>query len=283
MTTEDHAGDVIRKARQGLKISAEKVASIAKVDTFRLKQYEFEGAPLDGIDLAAVAQLLNLNGTSLQGLADGWEPQDISLAQWPHVEVIEGDTGGMSVNCFLVWDEATKQAALFDTGWIAEPITRILERHDLSLKYIFLTHAHNDHIAALEELRKLGCQAPIYARQADAPDRIPLAPEDRFRIGDLSVTWCETPGHTADGITFVVEGFPEPSAPVAMVGDAIFAGSIGGAMNHFELAKTRIAQQILSLPPGTLICPGHGPLTTVGEQLEHNPFFVGRTGQETSG
>jgi glyoxylase-like metal-dependent hydrolase (beta-lactamase superfamily II) len=59
-----------------------------------------------------------------------------------------------------------------------------------------------------------------------------------------------------------------------VVGDAIFAGSMGGARELADLAKRKIRDQIFSLPEESLICPGHGPVTTVGEEKEHNPFFV---------
>jgi len=70
-----------------------------------------------------------------------------------------------------------------------------------------------------------------------------------------------------------------PSAPtvyapaVAVVGDALFAGSMGRGFQSWELAKQKIREQIFTLPPATLICPGHGPLTTVAEEEAHNAFF----------
>jgi glyoxylase-like metal-dependent hydrolase (beta-lactamase superfamily II) len=76
-----------------------------------------------------------------------------------------------------------------------------------------------------------------------------------------------------DGVTYIVGNFPDDAPSIAIVGDAIFAGSMGGAPNAGELAKQKVRAQILSLPDETLITPGHGPLTTVGEEKENNPFY----------
>ena len=67
--------------------------------------------------------------------------------------------------------------------------------------------------------------------------------------------------------------WPEDAPHVAIVGDALFAGSIGRGNQSWELARQKVREQIFSLPPDTLLCPGHGPLTTVAEEKAHNPFF----------
>jgi glyoxylase-like metal-dependent hydrolase (beta-lactamase superfamily II) len=75
-------------------------------------------------------------------------------------------------------------------------------------------------------------------------------------------------------VTYVIEGWSSEAPPVAIVGDALFAGSMGRATGPaFETARRAICGEILSLPAATLICPGHGPVTTVGEELANNPFF----------
>jgi glyoxylase-like metal-dependent hydrolase (beta-lactamase superfamily II) len=74
-------------------------------------------------------------------------------------------------------------------------------------------------------------------------------------------------------VTYLVGNWPGDTPPVAVVGDAIFAGSIGRGNQSWELARQKVREEILSLPAETLICPGHGPLTTVGEEKEYNPFF----------
>ncbi len=92
-------------------------------------------------------------------------------------------------------------------------------------------------------------------------------------LGRLRIAHRETPGHAEDGVTYVIEHWPKDAPPVAIVGDAIFAGSMGNGNGAWDLAKQKVRDEILSLPSKTLICPGHGPFTTVAEEKEHNPFF----------
>ncbi len=274
MGLEDHAGDMIRKSRMGLGIEREAVAALAQVTDTRLADYEDAGTNPQDLDLQAVAARLELAPEALQAVAQGWVPAAHDLNRWQHLEVIESDEGGMSVNCFLIWDEATREAALFDTGWSVLPIAALVEQHQLQLTHLFITHSHYDHIEALADVRKLAPEAAIHSNIQGAPKAQQLVQDDSFAVGSLRVSHRETPGHAADGVTFVVEGFPGGAPAVAVVGDAIFAGSMGGAPQHFELAKTKVREAILSLPDGTLICPGHGPVTTVGEEKSHNPFFA---------
>jgi hydroxyacylglutathione hydrolase len=80
-----------------------------------------------------------------------------------------------------------------------------------------------------------------------------------------------TNGHSPGGTSYVVHGLQHP---VAVVGDSLFAGSMGGAPNDYQKALRNNLEKLLSLPEDTLVCPGHGPLTTVANEREHNPFFA---------
>ena len=96
---------------------------------------------------------------------------------------------------------------------------------------------------------------------------------DFIHLGNLRITNRETPGHAEDGMTYIIGNWPEDAPQVAIVGDAIFAGSMGRGNISWEIARQKVREQIFSLPAETLICPGHGPLTTVGEEIANNPFF----------
>ncbi len=98
-------------------------------------------------------------------------------------------------------------------------------------------------------------------------------PAEIVQLGDLRVTHRDTPGHAEDGVTYLINHWQTNAPTVAVVGDAIFAGSIGRGNDSWEVAKQKVREEILSLPTETLICPGHGPLTTVTEEQAHNPFF----------
>jgi glyoxylase-like metal-dependent hydrolase (beta-lactamase superfamily II) len=124
----------------------------------------------------------------------------------------------------------------------------------------------------------------VYLGQADVtllhwkPSEEQLAQPDHgrtIRAGRLELQCLETPGHTAGGICYRVE---MPWGPVSFVGDTLFAGSIGRS-NPAQLYHTHlesVTRQVLSLPPDCLLLPGHGPGTTVEEELEHNPFYTAR-------
>lgn len=273
MLLEDHAGDILRKARLGRGVPLERVAAAAQARPEQLARFEERGEPSNGMDFDAVAELLNLDGPKLRRIAEGWLPAAHELSRWQCLRKIENDHGGMAVNCFLLWDRSSQEAALFDTAWVVGPIADLLNQFQLTLKHIFITHSHHDHIAALGELRKQAPDAAVHSNSFHAPKNQKLRKGECFSVGKLNIAWRQTPGHAVDGVTYVVDAFPDEAPPVSIVGDAIFAGSIGGALNRFELARQRVREEILTLPQAALICPGHGPVTTVGEQRDRNPFF----------
>lgn len=273
MKLEDHAGDVIRKARMMRKVSAATAAAAAGLTEAELTAAEDSGSFSKRPDFAALAEVTGLNAIKLEGLANGWLPAPTNLSGWHELRMFSTSGEGMTVNCFLVWDAAAREAALFDTGWDGAPVLAALKEHRLQLRHIFLTHTHHDHIAALGPVRAAFPAAQVHSSAASAPPDQRNRPDETVQLGGRRITHRDTPGHAEDGVTYIVGNWQPDAPPVAVVGDAIFAGSMGGAPQHGPLAKQKVRDQILSLPPATLICPGHGPLTTVGEQAAHNPFF----------
>ncbi|MCS7338947.1 MAG: MBL fold metallo-hydrolase, partial [Verrucomicrobiae bacterium] len=164
-------------------------------------------------------------------------------------------------------------AALFDPGWQAEPAIDVLQRNRLELKYIFVTHSHRDHVAALDRIRASFPLAQVYSwpglrYPAQARGASPV-----IMLGRLKISTRLTPGHAEDAVTYIIENWPGDPPAVAIVGDALFAGSIGWGFSSWTQARQSVSEQILTLPDDTLICPGHGPVTTVGEEKRSNPFF----------
>lgn len=125
----------------------------------------------------------------------------------------------------------------------------------------------------MAEIRGRFPKIKLHSNSRNAPPDQRNRANDFIHLGSLRITNRETPGHAEDGVTYIVGGFPDDAPNVAMVGDSLFAGSMGQARNAAALAREKVIQQIFSLPNPTLICPGHGPLTTVGEEKAHNPFF----------
>lgn len=226
------------------------------------------------ISFQGLAAALALSATKLEKIANGWSPAPKDTGTWRELRQISTTEGGNTVHCYLVWDEVTRDAALFDTGWNTDEVLKIVAAEQLQLKHVFITHTHPDHMGGLQQVREAFPKAILHTDSKSAPPQHKNRRNDCIHVGSLRVTNRETPGHAEDGVTYIVGNWPEDAPHVAIVGDAIFAGSIGGAPQHGAIAKAKIQEQILSLPPDTLLCPGHGPLTTVAEEKASNPFFV---------
>lgn len=273
MHLEDHLGDVIRKARDVSNVPGEAAARAAGISEAELAALEESGRIGKRPDLGALAKLVGLNSAKLEGIAAGWQPAEQDLSRWHELRVFTTADGGMTVNCFLAWDEATREAALFDTGFGAKPVLACIAENQLQLRHVFITHSHYDHVQALPEIRRTFPKARMHSGSKSAPVDQRNKPNEIIHLGGLRVTHRETPGHAEDGVTYLIGNWQEDAPHVAIVGDTIFAGSMGNGNGKWDLARQKIKEQILALPPETLICPGHGPLTTVAGEKEHNPFF----------
>ena len=149
----------------------------------------------------------------------------------------------------------------------------ILEERKLNLRALFLTHTHPDHVAAYGSIRERLSELVCYAPEGESyKQAMPVSHGDIFSWGRLEVEARSTPGHSPGGMSYVLHGL---ARPLAIVGDALFCGSQGGVgQTHYKLALETNRQQILSLPTETVLCPGHGPMTTVGCELIGNPFYA---------
>jgi glyoxylase-like metal-dependent hydrolase (beta-lactamase superfamily II) len=264
---EDNLGDIIGKAMRGRQISREALADRTGVPEETIAAL-LEGT-LDQAAARAVAPALELSPSALiEAGQKTYRPARIALQGLAQFNTVYED---MTVNSYLVWDPATKEAVAFDTGTDTDGMLSLINEQGLKLVAILLTHTHGDHIYDLDRLReKTG--APAYVG-----DREPIDGAESFRAGreflcghlivDSRLTW----GHSPGGITYIVRGLAHP---VAVVGDAVFAGSMGGGGISYADALFTNKKEIFTLPNDTIICPGHGPLTTVGEELQHNPFYA---------
>ncbi|HRY46858.1 MAG TPA: MBL fold metallo-hydrolase [Candidatus Paceibacterota bacterium] len=273
MMLEDHVGDVIHKARRTANVPEELASKTAGISVNDLANLEATGQIEKPVDWDRLAALVGLHGRKLALLASGWSPARVDLATWQELRQIITTQEGNTVNCYLAWDPATRQAALFDTGWMEAPVVELLQKYRLRLDHIFVTHHHHDHVAALDALRRHAPSVQFHSGLKSNSSKTRISPGDMVPIGNLHVCPRPTPGHSADSMIYLIENFPENAPPVAVVGDTLFAGSIGRGFQSADLLKTSIRAQIFSLPNNTLLCPGHGPLTTVGEQKDYNPFF----------
>ncbi len=199
--------------------------------------------------------------------------------------------GPLQCNCSIVGDEQSRTAMVIDPGDNIEQIMIIVERHGLTVKQIVVTHAHIDHVGGAMKLKQrtgapillnqndemllkmLDVQAAWVGMRSPGPVNIDqhLADADKMRIGDLEASVLHTPGHTEGSVCLY---FPAQQKLIA--GDTLFAGSIGrtdlpgGSM---EKIMRSLHTKVLALPDETIVVPGHGQLTTIGEERESNPFL----------
>ena len=273
MKLEDHLGDIVSKARAMSAVSPAAAAQAAGLTEAELAHGETSGQFPSQTNFAALAGALGLNPQKLAGIARGWLPAAVDLSRWGGVRVITTCDADLSVNAYLIWDDVSREAALFDTGVDARPVLAAITENELQLRHIFITHSHYDHVEALPKIREAWPKARVHTNSKNAPVDQRNKPSEIIHLGGLRVTYRETPGHAVDGVTYVIGNWQEDAPHVAIVGDAIFAGSMGRGNDSWDLARQKVREQILSLPPETLLCPGHGPLTTVAEEKAHNPFF----------
>src|SRR5256884_361179 len=266
---EDNASDIIGKAQHGLRISDTELAEKARVSSQKIRKLR-EG-DFDELALLRVAPVLGLAGRALCELAKNeWHPKKIDERG---VAQFNTRYHGMAVNAYLVWDPAARVAAAFDTGADCTEIVRFANQEKLSVKLILLTHAHSDHVADLPRLREeTGAEVFAPAREP-VPAAEKIDEGKKFPVGKIDIEARLTWGHSPGGMTFVATGL---ARPIAIVGDSLFAGSMGGGTGSYKDALRNNLEKILTLPDETIICPGHGPMTSVGEEKQHNPFFAGK-------
>lgn len=269
---EDFFEDVIGKTLRGTGMADGVLSFLTNVETdtiAKLKDGEFDEAAV-----RAIAPSLGLDADTLVELANrSWRPDLVELEGLRQFNtVFDPDPDDMmTVNSYLIWDTQTKEAALFDTGADADTALIAVKELGLELKTLFITHSHIDHIIDREKVVAAhpGVRVLVNGKEPVAGAER-FAAGDTFSIGTLRVTTRLTWGHSPAGTTYVVNGL---SRPVAVVGDAIFAQSMGGGVISFKDALATNRSEIFTLEDQTIICPGHGPMTSVGEEKAHNPFF----------
>jgi len=202
--------------------------------------------------------------------------------------------GPLQCNCSIIGDEQTREAMVIDPGDDVDQVLDLIRKHNLRVKQIVITHAHIDHVGGAMKLRK-ATGAPVLLNQNDyallkmldvqaawlgmaAPEKVEIdqgiGQADTVKAGSLVGQVLHTPGHTQGSICLYF-----PAETMLIAGDTLFAGSIGRTDlpgGSFEKIIHSLHDRVLALPDETLVVPGHGPLTRIGEERESNPFLVKR-------
>jgi len=207
--------------------------------------------------------------------------------------------GHFETNCYIVASELSGRGLLIDPGAQAKDILGAVEQMNVSLSLIVLTHAHVDHFAALKEIKQSSKAefATFDTSKVKAssrglglmmrelwfsPFKLPIQPDrllnegDTIDIDDLHFSVLYTPGHSPDSISFWGHG-------VVFCGDTLFNHAVGKVSFpgcNYEQLKDSICEKLMMLPDDTLVYPGHGPPTTIGEERQNNPFLISWARQE---
>jgi glyoxylase-like metal-dependent hydrolase (beta-lactamase superfamily II) len=205
--------------------------------------------------------------------------------------------GPIQANCVLLGDADAGELVIIDPGEEAEKIAERVRASGLRPTKILHTHGHLDHVGGTAEiLRLLGGKLPIglnpeeidiyrnaplqaqmFGLEVEAPPEpdLMLRHGDTVSVGGLELEVRHTPGHSPGGICFVLSG---DDGPLAVVGDVLFAGSIGRTDlpgGSFPILEASIREQLYTLPDETRVVCGHGPDTTIGRERSSNPFVSG--------
>lgn len=246
---EDEFNDCLSKAIRGHGCLIQHLAHAAGISEKSIT--ECLQGKLNAATIRSIAPHLQLHADRLFAL-DEYQP---TCPLIPGLTQVVSPFGHLGVNAYIITSGEIN--LVFDTGTDATDIHLLCP----NAQHLFITHEHPDHIAQLSTFSAATIHLPATCHHGEM-----------FTLGDFTLKVLDVSGHAAPARAYFISGL---ELPVCIVGDSIFAGSIGGCQTTaaYATALSNIKDHILSLPPQTILCPGHGPMTTVALEIENNPFF----------
>ena len=273
---EDELGDVLEKAMRRAGLSEDDLAKRSGVPSGKISDAIDYRSDLSSGDLRQLAATLNLNEVGLCALGCGQYPLP-EMATLPFCVHSLRMTHGIGVaNAYLVADCGATHGILFDTGPDIAALNAVWPRAIKRVDAVFVTHVEAEHSGGLcEVVERFGVERAYCPVGADAPCGQPIGEGERMTFGEFEVRTFTTPGHASAHNCYLVS-MPSVSAGGTLLisGDLVFAGSVGGAYFCHRQLATHLRRMLETVPPQTVIAPGHGPLTTAGNELRYNPFVI---------
>ena len=270
---EDEIGDILRKASRGVGLDAAALAARSGLDAREIAGWQKgHGAP-DESAARALAKLLGLDpGKLADAAAQRWHPHRALPSDVRHHPHDPHPSNG-----YLFFLDDGKTAALIDPAGLPSTILGAIAEGPFALRYILITHKHADHCDATADISRAFPDAEIVMHTSDVAAigelgkrAKPIVDNDELPFGDAaSIRMLHTPGHTDGSSCFLFRS-------TLFTGDTLFAGSVGGVFSETATYQTLLDSvrfKLFALDDATVVAPGHGPPSTIGEERAHNPFF----------
>jgi hydroxyacylglutathione hydrolase len=270
---EDDFSDVLRKSQRGVGVNSSVLASAIGRETESIEGWKRGDGVATEDEARALAPLLRLDPGKFADLAaQRWNPHVAMPSNVRHHPHDPHPSNG-----YLFFLDDGKTAALIDPAGLPSTLMRAVNEGPYTLRYILITHKHADHCDATADVAKAYPKAQIVMHKADshaigslAKGALPIVDGDELPFGEnASIRMLHTPGHTDGSSSFLFRS-------TLFTGDTLFAGSVGGAfgdVSTYEDILDSVLFKMFSLDDATVIMPGHGPPSTIGEEKAHNPFF----------